>query len=104
MWRGAVWVNYNYMISLGLRRYGFALQADSLIRATVSEISRFYHSDGVIYEMYDPDGMMSPRCIPRKGTPIEPYDSRVRYQVIRDYGWSSALFAAMVLENPQLFG
>ncbi|MCR4620709.1 MAG: hypothetical protein K5663_01335 [Clostridiales bacterium] len=103
MWRGAVWVNYNYMISLGLRRYGFTLQADSLIRATVSEISRFYHSDGVIYEMYDPDGMISPRCIPRKGTPIEPYDSRVRYQVIRDYGWSSALFAAMVLENPQLF-
>ena len=104
MWRGAVWVNYNYMISTGLKRYGYMEQAGTIIRATVNEISRFYHTDGVIYEMYDPDGMISPRCIPRKGTPIEPYDTRVRYQVIRDYGWSSSLFAAMVLENPKLFG
>jgi neutral trehalase len=103
MWRGAVWVNYNYMISAGLKRYGYTEQAEAIIRATVNEISRFYHTDGVIYEMYDPDGMISPRCIPRKGTPIEPYDTRVRYQVIRDYGWSSSLFAAMVLENPKLF-
>lgn len=104
MWRGAVWVNYNYMITAGLKRYGFTEQAETIILATVKEISRFYHTDGVIYEMYDPDGMISPRCIPRKGTPIEPYDTRVRYQVIRDYGWSSSLFAAMVLENPKLFG
>ena len=103
MWRGAVWVNYNYMISAGLKRYGYGEQADKLILATVNEISRYYHTDGVIYEMYDPDGKISPRCIPRKGAPIEPYDTRVRYQVIRDYGWSSSLFAAMVLENPKLF-
>ena len=103
MWRGAVWVNYNYMIAEGLKRYGFNAQADELILTTAKEISRFYHTDGVIYEMYDPDGLVSPRCIPRKGTPTEPYDTRVRYQVIRDYGWSSSLFAAMVLENPQLF-
>lgn len=103
MWRGAVWVNCNYMISLGLKRYGFIKQADDIILKTIQSITRFYLSDGVIYEMYDPDGRMSPRCIHRKGMPIEPYDPRVRYQAIRDYGWSSALCAAMIVENPQLF-
>ena len=99
MWRGAVWINYTYMICTGLKRYGFVSQADAIIQKTVREVSRFYLSDGVIYEMYDPDGLISPRCIFRKGKPIEPYDPRVRYQVIRDYGWSSALFAAMIAEN-----
>ena len=104
MWRGAVWVNYNYMIALGLKRYGYTSDANEIILKTVREVSRFYLTDGVIYEMYDPDGRISPRFIRRKGAPIEPYDPRVRYQVIRDYGWSSTLFAAMIHENRELFG
>ena len=103
MWRGAVWVNYNYMISQGLKRYGFTAQANDIIKKTVRAIAHFYMTDGVIYEMYDPDGLKSPRCMYRKGAPIEPYDPRVRYQAIRDYGWSSTLYAAMIVENPELF-
>ena len=103
MWRGAVWINCNYLISLGLRRYGFNEQADDIIVRTVKSIARFYMTDGVIYEMYDPDGLVPPRCIHRKGRPIEPYDPRVRYQAIRDYGWSGSLFAAMIAENSHLF-
>ena len=104
MWRGAVWVNCNYMISAGLKKYGYLSQANEIIVKTVQEISRYYMTDGVIYEMYDPDGRISPRSIRRKGLPIEPYDPRVRYQAIRDYGWSSALCAAMISENRELFG
>ncbi len=99
MWRGPVWLNYNYMIAEGLRRYGYQDRADALILKTLRAVCRYYMEDGVIYEMYDPDGRVSPRCLRRKGAPIEPYDPRVRYQAIRDYGWSSALFAAMVMEN-----
>ncbi|MBQ4450879.1 MAG: hypothetical protein II912_00725 [Clostridia bacterium] len=104
MWRGPVWINYNYMICEGLRRYGFGSLADEIVLKTVREIARFFLTDGVVYEMYDPDGLMSPRSIRRKGPVIEPYDPRVRYQVIRDYGWTSSLCAAMIAENPHLFG
>ena len=92
------------MICEGLRRYGFGSLADEIVLKTVREIARFFLTDGVVYEMYDPDGLMSPRSIRRKGPVIEPYDPRVRYQVIRDYGWTSSLCAAMIAENPHLFG
>ena len=103
MWRGAVWLNCNYMICEGLKKYGFTQQADGIIKKTVREVALYYLRDGVIYEMYDPDGRVSPRCIRRKGRPIEPYDPRVRYQAIRDYGWTSALYCAMISENKALF-
>ena len=103
MWRGPVWINFSYLISLGLRRYGFAAEADSLVRKTVLEISRWYHTDGVLYEMYDPEGRQSPRSLLRKGPVIEPYAPSVRYQTIRDYGWTASLCAAMIAENPLLF-
>ena len=104
MWRGPVWINMNYMTALGLRAYGMTELADSLILKTVENIRRFYLTDGVVYEMYDPQGLNSPRALYRKGPVVEPYAPEVRYQTIRDYGWTATLCAAMMLENPSLFG
>ena len=103
MWRGPVWINFSYMIAQGLKDYGFSELAEDVIRKTVLEIARWYHTDGVVYEMYDPEGRMSPHSLPRKGQIREPYAFSVRYQAIRDYGWSATLCAAMIMENPGLF-
>ena len=103
MWRGPVWINLNYMIAEGLRRYGFAQEADSLIRTTVCEIARWYAADGVLYEFYDDTMRLPPRALFRKGAPIVPYAPAIRYQSIRDYGWTATLCAAMILENPSFF-
>ncbi len=103
MWCGPVWINYIYFLAEGLYRYGQKNTADELIRNTVSEITRWYISDGVFYGFYDPMGRVSPRTLNRKGHAVTPYLYGGRYQVIRDYGWTATLFAAMVMEHSELF-
>lgn len=103
MWRGCVWINYNYMIVAGLREYGYDNLADSLIRETIEKIAFWYEHDGNIYEFYDCTNRFSPSRLNRKGKYIEPYDFRINYQSLRDYGWTCTLFVAMLMENIYLF-
>lgn len=98
MWRGPVWINYNYMIAEGLKEYGYQQLAAEIIGKTIEAISFWYGHDGTIYEFYDCQDRVSPARLNRKGSPVEPYDFRIKMQNIRDYGWSSALFVAMVME------
>ena len=44
-----------------------------------------------VYEFYDSENSIPPACFNRKGAIHEPYDFRVKYQTIRDYGWSITL-------------
>ncbi|MGG1516516.1 trehalase family glycosidase [Paenibacillus oryzisoli] len=99
MWRGPVWINYNYMIAAGLQEYGYEREARELIDKTLAAISFWYHHDGAIYEFYDSMDRVSPSRLKRKGHVIEPYDFDIRLQSIRDYGWSCTLFAAMAMET-----
>lgn len=103
MWRGPVWINYNYFISCGLKRYGYVKEADSIIQKTLTEIAKYYHYDGTVYEFYDSACQKSPSKLMRKGEVIEPYNIYTRMQTIRDYGWTAALFVHMLLENLGLF-
>ena len=91
LWRGPVWINYNYMIIKGLRDYGFGDFADEIKMKTLDTINQWYQRSGTVFEFYDSENSTPPYCFNRKGAIHEPYDFRVKYQSIRDYGWSITL-------------
>lgn len=91
MWRGAVWINYNYMICAGLAEYGYSTLADEIRNKTLDQLDTWYHRKGTLFEFYDSENRYAPWEMNRKGTPYEPYDFTVRMQSIRDYGWSHTL-------------
>ena len=91
MWRGPVWINYNYMILLGLREYGYGVLADEIRDKTLRLLHQWYLKKGTVYEFYDSENQCAPNELNRKGSVFEPYDFTVRYQAIRDFGWSCTL-------------
>lgn len=91
MWRGPVWINYNYMIAKGLAEYGYIDISSKIQEKTISVINEWYNRTGTVYEFYDSENRIPPFCFNRKGDVFEPYDFRVKYQSIRDYGWSCTL-------------
>lgn len=99
MWRGPVWINYNYMISKGLADYGHHCLSQNIKDKTLDVINEWYNRTGTVYEFYDSENKIPPFCFNRKGEVYEPYDFRVKYQAIRDYGWSVTL--AFDLMNEQ---
>ena len=104
LWCGPVWINYVYLLAEGLYRYGENKLADEIIRNTVEGIARIFINDGVFYEYYDSQCLISPSRFERKGAPIIPYVFSKRItQTIRDYGWTATLYAALVHEHPNLF-
>ncbi len=98
MWRGPVWINYNYMICEGLREYGFSELSQEILEKTVSVVEEWYEKNGTIYEFYDSENKKSPSKLSRKGDAVEPYDICGRIQAIRDYGWSCCL-TLDIIEN-----
>jgi len=99
MWRGPVWINYNYMIIQGLREYGYADLADEILHKTLDVINEWYQKDGTLYEFYNSENKFSPRLIERKGPVVEPYNPAIRYQSIRDYGWSCTLTCDLIAQT-----
>ena len=91
MWRGPVWINYNYMIAEGLKMYGYTELSDEIISKTVKVINEWYEKTGAVYEFYDCENKKSPQLLTRKGEVIEPYNFEIRLQSIRDYGWTATL-------------
>lgn len=99
MWRGPVWINYNYMISKGLTSYGYNDLSYKIKKKTVDVIDEWYKRTGTVYEFYDSENRTPPYCFNRKGEIVEPYDFKVKYQSIRDYGWSATLTVDMLCEK-----
>ena len=91
MWRGPVWINYNYMICEGLKAYGYNALSDDILGKTAKFLNEWYLKKGTIFEFYDSNNQISPDKLNRKGKPVEPYDLTVKYQTIREYGWSNTL-------------
>ncbi|MBQ5591748.1 MAG: hypothetical protein IIU80_02255 [Clostridia bacterium] len=99
MWRGPVWINYNYMISMGLKEYGYCGKAEEIVAKTLAIINEWYSLTGTVFEFYDSENRTPPYCFNRKGEIVEPYDFRLKYQSIRDYGWTSTLALDMICEK-----
>ena len=95
MWRGPVWTNINYMICLGLERYGYHELAKSIIQDTMHEQEKFYLQFGTFFEFHDDRKEVTPPELERKGkmpeTGYHPF-----HQVFHDYGWSGTLYLEML--------
>ncbi len=101
MWRGPTWVNLNAMIVRGLRAHGRHQHAARIASATMEHVGKYYQRYGVIFEYFDSvDRVPPPRC-DRKGPSRGRYDIREKVDSIRDYHWSAALTAEMLLDSEQ---
>lgn len=96
MWRGPVWINYNYMIAQGVTAYGYDEFGNEIIDKTIRFMNHWYQLTGTINEFYDCNHVKAPSQLNRKGLPFEPYNLNVRLQSIRDYGWSCTLLCDLL--------
>lgn len=94
MWRGPVWININYMICLGLERYGYHELARSIIRDTMREEEKWYLRHGTFFEFYDDRMENDPKDLERKGKMPAIYNPS--NQVFHDYGWSATLYLELI--------
>ncbi len=85
MWRGPVWLNYNYFIIQGLNNYGLTDLAENIRVKTLREVQKWYVKKGTIFEFYDPFGKLSPTKIPRK----------YKFGAIKEFGWSAAIYVVL---------
>lgn len=96
MWRGGVWLNLNYFIILGLRNYGYFHEAETLRKATLAMIDKWYQATGSIFEFYDPKDEVSPFYCERKGAPLPKPDYRKHVHSISDYNWSASFTILLI--------
>ncbi len=54
-WTGPVWANANYMTYVGLKKYGYSVQAKELAEKTVKLFGRDIEACGEMHEYYDPE-------------------------------------------------
>ena len=99
MFRGTVWLNFNYMIAQGLEEYGFFEKAEYIREITVEQVKKWYLTDGVIYEFYDSRDKVSPRRLARKGNPLQPYIPDVRIQCVHDFSWGSCFVPDIIIKR-----
>jgi hypothetical protein len=99
MWRGPTWINMNYFAALGFRRHGFTEEADLLREATIEHVAKYYAQSGVVFEYYESSDRRPPWECDRKGPKQPGYDFRKKYDPIRDYHWTAALTACLLMEG-----
>ena len=85
-----------YVERSGLRDYGYEKLADKIQTKTLKNVNECYQRTGCLFEFYDSECKREPWSLNRKGPVVEPYDFRIRYQSIRDYGWSCTLILDML--------
>ncbi len=98
MWRGGVWLNLNYFVLIGLKKYGYEVLADELREKTLKMVKKWYHKYGTIFEFYDPENKIPPCRCQRKGECNYPPDWRKQVHSIVDFNWSSC-FTLMLIQG-----
>lgn len=102
MWRGPSWINLNYLIVQGLRLHGRDEEAGRLAEQTMRLVGRYFERYGVTFEYYDSRDERPPVACDRKGPVKEKYDLRQKVDSIRDYHWTAALTACLILDKHRL--
>lgn len=98
MWRGCSWLNINYFIMLGLRKYGYADVAEELRTKTLRAVNKWYEETGNVFEFYDAEDKICPFHLKRKGEQPEKPDYRTHVHSITDYNWSAS-FTMLLIQN-----
>lgn len=96
MWRGPTWININWMVARGLRRYGLHEAADRLREVSLAELERTCEQWGTFFEYFDDRREVEPPYLLRKGRSVP---GKHPYQAIHDYGWSATLYVDWLLEK-----
>jgi hypothetical protein len=99
MWRGATWVNYNYLVVLGLQLHDYHQKAAQIQQKTICFVEKYYRQFGVLFEFYDAKDLQPPSECDRKGQWQNQYNIRKKIDSIRDYHWTAALVAHMLLSD-----
>lgn len=99
MWRGATWLNMNYMVMTGLLRQGREADAAWLRGRSVAMVRKYYEQFGVIFEFFDAKDERTPPDCDRKGPRQPPYDIRVKFDSIRDFHWTAATILDMLVQS-----
>lgn len=99
MWRGCVWINFNYFIIKGLRFYGYGRQADRLADITLKTANRWFEETGNIFEFYDAEDKIAPWHLNRKGKQPETPDYRIKMHAITDYNWTASFLQLIMAEK-----
>ena len=96
MWRGPVWINTSYMVILGLRDYGYEVEAAEIAFRTADRVFQTYEETGQFWEFYDPE-RISIKKMHRKTTFLKRLfnDDGPRPKFV---GWTG-LVNNMVVEN-----
>lgn len=98
-WRGTTWICYNYMVQQGLRNYGYEDIANEIVDRTIRCMAEWYEREGCIFEVYDPRNRLCPTELDRKGPSLKPTEPFARLLIVRDFGWSSTLYTAMIMDR-----
>lgn len=99
MWRGATWANTNYLVIHGLLAQGKQDEAARLAQSTVAHVRKHYERFGVLFEFFDSKDEVAPLHCDRKGPCDGPYDIRAKVHCIRDYHWTAAVTACLLLNE-----
>ncbi len=98
MWRGCSWLNINYFIILGLRKYGYTEIAEELRRRVLDSVNKWYEKTGTVFEFYDADDKISPFYLKRKGECLDTPDYREHIHSISDYNWTACFVSLLINE------
>ncbi|MBQ3505265.1 MAG: hypothetical protein IJA89_00660 [Clostridia bacterium] len=98
MWRGGVWLNLNYFVYVGLKRYGFDEIAEELRTKILETVLKWYKKTGTISEFYDPENQIAPYFCDRKGKANKRPNLWKKVHAITDFHWS-ACFTLLFIQR-----